>query len=106
MDGQMNKGVLELCILFQLYQKEQYGYEILKATKSAFPDVHDATIYSILRRIHASDFTETFVGRETLGPERKYYRLTEAGLRRLRESAAEWNRTVKSVASFEIPASL
>lgn len=101
----MNKGVLEFCILFQLYQKEKYGYEILKATKTAFPEVHEATIYSILRRIHAAGYSEIFFTRETLGPERKYYRLTPAGFTRLRESAAEWNRTVRAVASFEIPLS-
>ena len=90
MDGQMKKGILEMCILFQLRNSEMYGYEILKKAKEAFPDVYDGTIYTILRRIHTDEFTETFLGSTSNGPQRKYYRITDIGREYLQKSIDEW----------------
>lgn len=50
MDGQMNKGVLEMCLLYQLREKESYGYDLLKSMGGAFPDILESTLYAILHR--------------------------------------------------------
>lgn len=49
MDVQMKKGVLEMCILFQLKDDKMYGYELMKAVWNHFPDVYEGSVYTILR---------------------------------------------------------
>ena len=79
-----------MCILFQLTHSEMYGYEILKKTKEAFPDVYEGTIYTILRRIHSDEYTETFLGSTSNGLQCKYYRITALDREYLQKSINEW----------------
>ncbi|HZK72269.1 MAG TPA: PadR family transcriptional regulator [Clostridia bacterium] len=97
MDGQMKKGILEMCILFQLSKKEMYGYEIMKLIKEAFPDVHEATIYTILRRLNINKHTETYYGETSNGPPRKYYKISSLGFNTLKDSIQEWDSMVDVV---------
>ncbi|MEA1961435.1 MAG: PadR family transcriptional regulator, partial [Bacillota bacterium] len=58
MDAQMKKGVLEMCILFKLKDEPLYGYEIMKSVRQVFPDVYEGSIYTILRRLNATGYTD------------------------------------------------
>lgn len=49
MDTQMKKGILEMCILFQLKGNELYGYELMKVVRQHFPDGYEGSVYTILR---------------------------------------------------------
>ena len=102
MDGQMKKGTLEMCILFQLYKKEMYGYEIMKIIKEAFLDVHEATVYAILRRLNADGYADTYIGKVSNGPKRKYYKITPSGKINLAESIQEWKAILSSVKDLGI----
>ena len=97
MDGQLKKGVLELCVLFQISKENMYGYEIMKAIKSQFPDVHEAVIYAILRRINTSGYSATYVGDNSNGPQRKYYKITPLGLDYLTKNIDEWKSILSAV---------
>jgi PadR family transcriptional regulator PadR len=97
LDGQMKKGILEMCILFQISKNEMYGYEIIRLIKDAFPEVHEATIYTILRRLHSDCFTETYLGSTSNGPQRKYYKITALGVNKLKFSIDEWNSIISAV---------
>mgnify|MGYP002552840756 CR=1 FL=1 len=55
MDTQLKKGVLELAILYQLREGEEYGYEIMKRIREEFPDVYEGSVYAILRRLAAEN---------------------------------------------------
>jgi PadR family transcriptional regulator PadR len=103
MDTQLKKGVLELCILFQLKQEELYGYEIMKTVKDQFNDVYDGSIYAILRRLNADGYTETYTKDSPSGPARKYYRITETGLDYLNIMITEWQEMIESVKKLGIP---
>jgi PadR family transcriptional regulator PadR len=92
MDAQFKKGILEMCILFQLTKEDMYGYEIMKTVKDVFPDVYDGSIYTILRRLSSEEFTETYLKDiPSGGPPRKYYRITEKGLEYSDGMIHEWN---------------
>lgn len=97
MDGQMKKGILEMCILFRLSREETYGYEIMKRIRETFPEVHEATVYAILRRLAGDGLTETYLGGASNGPARKYYRVTPAGLESLRNDLREWHALCDAV---------
>jgi PadR family transcriptional regulator PadR len=97
MDTQLKKGILEMCILFQLTKSDMYGYEIMKIIKDVFPDVYDGSIYAILRRLNAEGHTETYVRESTGGPPRKYYRITPDGREYCQNTTEEWIKLKESV---------
>jgi PadR family transcriptional regulator PadR len=92
MDTQLKKGILEMCVLFQLVKQDMYGYEIMKIIKDVFPDVYDGSIYTILRRLHNEGYTETYMKDvPSGGPARKYYRITIIGVEYSNSMNHEWH---------------
>lgn len=90
MDAQLKKGILELCLLHSLSQKPIYGYDVIQTLRVHFPDVTESTFYAILRRLDKEGAATTFQGRESNGPVRKYYQLTDLGRERLRQMKVDW----------------
>ncbi len=78
MNIQYKKGVLELCVLSLLYQRDCYGYEISESL-SAKIDIADGTVYPILRKLRSDGLVTTYLSEESGGPPRKYYSLTQTG---------------------------
>jgi PadR family transcriptional regulator, regulatory protein PadR len=103
MDGQMKKGVLELCVLYLISEKDRYGYEILKQIAPAFPEVQEAVVYSILRRICANGYSQTYIGGASNGPQRKYYKITDLGSAYLSDCIDEWQSLSNKVNSLINP---
>lgn len=103
MDTQLKKGILEMCILYQLMSKDMYGYEIMKLIQDVFPDVYDGSIYTILRRLNSDGYTETYMRDvPSGGPGRKYYRITPEGRRYSQEMNAQWAELVGRVGKLGI----
>ena len=77
---QVRKGMLELCILNALAEKERYGYELVKAL-TAIPGliVTEGTLYPILSRLRQQGLVTTRLEESPEGPARKYYTLTHEG---------------------------
>jgi len=77
---QVRKGVLELCILNALEDRERYGYELVK-TLGTLPGfgVTEGTLYPLLSRLRAQGLVKTRIEESLEGPARKYYALTPAG---------------------------
>lgn len=90
MDAQMKKGVLEMCLLYQLSQHDYYGYHLMQILKQHFPEVNDSSFYVILRRLHKEGLTELYYGDDSGGPKRKYYQITEKGKVYLNQSVSDW----------------
>lgn len=98
MDAQFKKGVLEMCILFQLVKEDMYGYEIMKIVKDIFPDVYDGSIYTILRRLNSEGNTEIYMKDvPSGGPPRKYYKVTDSGKLYLENAIKEWKHLVRNI---------
>ena len=85
MDSQLNKGIIELCALFLISQKDYYGYPLMNELSKYFPGTDTSVFYSILRRFAKAGYTEVYIGDETEGPARKYHRITAAGRKYLSE---------------------
>jgi PadR family transcriptional regulator, regulatory protein PadR len=77
---QVRKGVLELCILNALAERERYGYDLVK-TLVAIPGlgVTEGTLYPLLSRLRVQGYVSTRLEESTEGPARKYYALTPEG---------------------------
>ena len=88
MDAQIRRGLLEVCVLAAIKNRESYGYQIIKDV-SPYVSMSESTLYPILRRLESADML-TVRSAEYNGRLRKYYRITEAGVQRLRDFESEW----------------
>ena len=89
MNTQYKKGVLELCVLALLRQRDCYGYEISEIL-SRRVNIADGTVYPILRKLKADGLLTTYLQEESGGPPRKYYKLTELGRETYRSDRADY----------------
>ena len=96
MNTQYKKGVLELCVLALLRQRDCYGYEISEIL-SRRVDIADGTVYPILRKLKADGLLTTYLQEESGGPPRKYYKLTEPGRETYQKDRAEYLKFAQSV---------
>ena len=99
MNVQYKKGVIELCVLSVLSKKDMYGYELSDYISKKI-DISDGTVYPILRKLKADGLVKTFLSEESGGPPRKYYSITQTGLKQFRQDSAEWlefAETVKTI---------
>jgi DNA-binding PadR family transcriptional regulator len=81
---QFKKGVIELTILKLLYEKDQYGYSIIKqmSTRSKqHIEIKDGTLYPILYRLEDNKYIENYwkTDEGSRSKPRKYYRITTDG---------------------------
>lgn len=79
---QVRKGLLDLCILNALAEKERYGYDLVK-TLLEIPGlgVTEGTLYPLLSRLRVQGLIAARLEESTEGPARKYYSLTKDGRR-------------------------
>lgn len=96
MNIQFKKGVLELCVLSILDQKDCYGYELVSMISERIT-ISEGTIYPLLRRLTKEGYFETYLKESKEGPPRKYYRLTEQGVEAKEVLASEWRRFTEGV---------
>ena len=88
MDGQLKRGLLDACVLAAIKNEDSYGYQIIKDMKP-YLTLSESTLYTILKRLEAANML-TVRTAEHGGRLRKYYHITEAGLRRIEEFKVEW----------------
>ena len=79
---QARKGLLDLCILRVLSEREYYGYELVK-TLVDVPGLglSEGTLYPLLSRLRVQGLVNTRLEESSEGPARKYYTLTREGRR-------------------------
>ena len=92
MDIQLKRGLLDVCVLSAIRDKDSYGYQIIKDI-SPFVDISESTLYPILRRLEAAKLL-TVRSEEYNGRLRKYYHLTETGKERIEAFKSEWKEMI------------
>ena len=92
MDVQLKRGLLDVCVLAAIKNEDSYGYQIIKDVKP-YIELSESTLYTILKRLEASELL-TVRSTEHGGRIRKYYHITESGLRRLEDFKTEWQEIV------------
>ena len=92
MDGQLKRGLLDVCVLAAIKNEESYGYRIIKDMKPYMP-LSESTLYTVLKRLETGRML-TVRTAEHGGRLRKYYRITDAGRRRIDEFREDWREIV------------
>ena len=74
MDGQLRRGLLDVCVLAAIKDEESYGYKIIKDLKP-YIELSESTLYTILKRLETAEML-TVHSAEHNGRLRKYYKIT------------------------------
>lgn len=96
MNVQFKKGVLNLCVLALVEEKDRYGYELVQAISKQI-EISEGTVYPLLRKLTAEGYFETYLSESAEGPPRKYYRMTEQGLQYFKQQKHEWETFISAV---------
>ena len=83
MDAQLKKGLLEVCVLSVIREKESYGYQIISDLQP-YIEISESTLYPILRRLESSGAVTTR-SEEYNGRLRKYFKITPQGVEKIGE---------------------
>lgn len=96
--GEMLKGILEFCVMALISKSQSYGYEITRnLNRLGFNGTAEGTVYAILLRLEKNGFVHVTKRRSELGPDRKFYTLSEEGKTHLYNSLRDWKKLVLSV---------
>ena len=88
MDIQMKRGLLDVCVLAAIKNEDSYGYQIIKDMRP-YIELSESTLYTILKRLEMANML-TVRTVEHGGRLRKYYHITNQGLRRIEDFKNEW----------------
>ena len=88
MDVQIKRGLLDVCVLAAIKSEDSYGYKIIKDIKP-YIELSESTLYTILKRLETANML-TVRTVEHDGRLRKYYRITEEGIKRIEVFKSEW----------------
>ncbi len=103
-EAQLRKGCLEMAILASLWHSRLYGLELLRVlSANSRLDVAEGTLYPILSRLKAEGLLQSEWVEADAGHPRKYYWLTVAGRRRIRQMAGAWNEFASNLTTLLQP---
>ena len=94
------QGTLDLLILKSLTSGEKHGYEItewIHATSDEALSVEEGALYPALHRLESRGLLASSWDVSANNRRAKYYKLTAAGRKRLKESAESWRRTSTAI---------
>ncbi len=89
MDMQLKRGLLDVCVLAAIKNEDSYGYKIIKDMKP-YMELSESTLYTVLKRLETADMLAVRTA-EHGGRLRKYYHITDRGLRRIEDFKDAWN---------------
>lgn len=93
-------GTLDMLILKAVSLNPLHGYGVLLRIKQMSRealDIPQGSLYPALYRLEHQGLIAAGWGQSENNRRAKYYRLTAAGRRRLREETAGWNRLVSAI---------
>ncbi len=92
MDTQLKRGLLEVCVLKILTRGDSYGYQIVKDVSEVI-EISESTLYPILKRLESSNCL-TVYSIEHNGRLRKYFKITDEGLKKINEFILDWEQVM------------
>ena len=93
-------GTLDMLILKAVSLKPLHGYGVLQRIRQISRDaleIPQGSLYPALYRLESHDLITAEWGQSENNRRAKYYTLTAAGRRRLRDDTAGWNRLASAM---------
>lgn len=95
---QLTSDILEFCVLANLKKEDLYGYLLTQKVQEKV-NISESTLYPVLRRLQKKGFLITY-DKSFQGRNRRYYKITEEGIKELEDFIIKWNELKKKVESF------
>jgi len=90
-ETQILKGVLSMLLLGVLTIEEGYGYAVVvRLRELGLVGINEGTVYPALTRLESQGFLSSRLVTSTVGPARKYYAVTPAGVEELARLRSIW----------------
>ena len=96
-------GSVSMLVLARLKEKEMYGYQIIEELdrrSSHVFQMKEGTLYPVLHGLEKDKLVSAREAVTERGRTRRYYAITEKGLRALEEKKAEWNAFSSAVTAI------
>jgi len=84
----VSSALLDSLVLSVAAKEDTYGYKITQEIREAM-EMSESTLYPVLRRLLKNNFLESY-DREYMGRNRRYYKITDDGLKQLKDYQSEW----------------
>lgn len=104
-ERELMRGAGPVAVLKLLAAGEMYGYELIEALARRSDGVlamGQSTLYPMLYNLEAKGLVKARWGESDAGRQRKYYRLTDKGARRLATQTKQWQAVAKAMASLGV----
>lgn len=98
--AQLRKGVVEYCILGILEREPMYGWQLADSLSGRGVIGGIGTLYPVLGRLRDGGLIVAFEQASGVGPTRKYYRPTPAGLEHLAAFRSQWPAFISTVSTL------
>ncbi|MGH1336185.1 MAG: PadR family transcriptional regulator [Aureispira sp.] len=96
--SQVKKGTLTFIVLSILKDQEFYGYELIEEVKSHTQIIiAEGTLYPLMNRLKKEDLVTSKWVEQSSSIPRKYYCLTETGIKTLVQMQDYWKKLEKSI---------
>lgn len=93
-------GSTVLMVLSLLKESDRYGYELIRElerrSEQAF-QFREGTLYPVLHRMENQGYIKSDWRKAESGKARKYYAITDGGLRQLEAERKQWQQFTESV---------
>lgn len=86
-------GSTPMLVLSLLKDGDKYGYQMVEELAKRSDDtfqLKEGTLYPLLHTLEKQGYVTSYTITTEQGRERKYYRLTDSGLRQLEHKEQEW----------------
>jgi len=104
-ETELMRGAGPVAVLKLLERSEKYGYELVEALSASTGGVlamGQSTLYPLLYNLEAKGMIEGFWREADSGRDRKYYRMTPKGRKRLAEDGRQWERLTGAMITLGI----
>ena len=104
-ERELMRGAGPTAVLRLLSGREMYGYELVEALSERTEGVlamGQSTLYPMLYNLEAKGEIEAEWRQANSGRDRKYYRLTGKGRKRLERDTEAWRALAKAMASLGV----
>jgi PadR family transcriptional regulator, regulatory protein PadR len=104
-ERELMRGAGPIAVLKLLQGGEMYGYEVVAALAKVTDGVLDmgqSTLYPLLYNLEAKGLIEGVWREAESGRERKYYRLTSGGQRKLEADTKQWRALAAAMESLGV----
>lgn len=93
-------GSAVLLLLSLLEGGDRYGYEIIKELESLSDSTFsfkEGSLYPVLHKLESKGYIESYIKSYENGRDRKYYRITQNGIKQLAYEKEQWQVFTRSV---------